>query len=62
MAKKRVVYVVNHVAFFVSHRMPLAIWARLACFDVRLLKGLAGSAVMEEASVAQLQATGVMHR
>ena len=62
MAKKRVVYVVNHVAFFVSHRLPLAIGARLACFDACVLTGRAGSAEMERAAVAQLQAAGVIHR
>ena len=62
MADKRVAYVVNHVAFFVSHRLPLAIGARHTGFSVRLLTGQAGSQEMEQVAQAQLQAAGVEHQ
>ncbi|MEI6834782.1 MAG: glycosyltransferase family 4 protein [bacterium] len=62
MVEKRIAYVVNHAAFFVSHRLPLADGARQAGFDVRLLTGKAGSDEMERTAVMQLQAAGVMHR
>lgn len=62
MVEKRIAYVVNHAAFFVSHRLPLAVGARQAGFDVRLLTGQAGSDEMERTAVMQLQAVGVMHR
>jgi glycosyltransferase involved in cell wall biosynthesis len=61
VADKRVAYVVNHVAFFVSHRLPLAIGVRQAGFSVRLLTGQAGSQEMEQLAQAQLQAAGVEH-
>lgn len=62
MAKKRVAYVVNHAAFFVSHRLPLAMGARHAGFDVCLLTGQAGSQEMELTALTQLQAAGVVHQ
>lgn len=62
MAKKRVAYVVNHAAFFVSHRLPLAMGARESGFDVCLLTGQAGSQEMEQAAVVQLQVEGVAHK
>jgi glycosyltransferase involved in cell wall biosynthesis len=57
----RVAYVVNHAAFFVSHRLPLALGARKAGFDVVLFTGQAGSAQMEGTAVAQLAAAGILH-
>jgi glycosyltransferase involved in cell wall biosynthesis len=62
MVEKRIAYVVNHAAFFVSHRLPLADGARRAGFDVQLLTGQAGSKEMERIAVVQLQAAGVIHR
>jgi glycosyltransferase involved in cell wall biosynthesis len=59
---KRIAYVVNHVAFFVSHRLPLAMGARESDFDVCLLTGQAGSQEMEHTAVVQLQEAGVLHK
>jgi glycosyltransferase involved in cell wall biosynthesis len=58
----RVAYVVNHAAFFVSHRLPLALGARKAGFDVALFTGQAGSEQMEATAVTQLDAANVLHR
>jgi glycosyltransferase involved in cell wall biosynthesis len=62
MFSKRIAYVVNHAAFFVSHRLPLADGALQAGFDIQLLTGQAGSKEMERTAVMQLQAAGVVHR
>jgi len=62
MAKKRVAYVVNNAAFFVSHRLPLAVGAMQAGYGVCLLIGQAGSKEMEHAAVAQLMAVDVPYR
>jgi glycosyltransferase involved in cell wall biosynthesis len=61
MVKKRIAYVVNHAAFFVSHRLPLADGARREGFDIRLLTGQAGSKEMEQSAIMQLRATGLVH-
>lgn len=60
--KFRVAYVVNHAAFFVSHRMPVASGARNAGYDVALFTGQAGSVQMEGTALARLAAEGVLHR
>ncbi len=61
MRKGRVVYVVNHVAFFVSHRLPLAAAARQAGLEVSLLTGKSGSDEMERTAVMQLQLADISH-
>lgn len=53
---------VNHAAFFVSHRLPLALGARTAGYDVRLLSGQAGSALMEQPAINQLKKHQVVHK
>ncbi len=62
MLNKRIAYVVNHAAFFVSHRLPLAKAARQVGLDVRLLTGQAGSEEMESPAVAHLQDASVVHQ
>jgi glycosyltransferase involved in cell wall biosynthesis len=61
MTSKRVAYVVNHAAFFVSHRLALAASARTAGFQVCLMTGQAGSQEMERDALLQLKASGVAH-
>lgn len=61
-SNKRIAYVVNHVAFFISHRLPLAIGAMHAGFTVQLLTGQAGSQEMEQVAEARLQAASVGHQ
>ena len=58
----RIAYVVNHCAFFVSHRLPLALTARQEGFAVHLLTGQAGSQEMEQIAVAELQEAGVPYQ
>jgi glycosyltransferase involved in cell wall biosynthesis len=54
VTNKRVAYVVNHAAFFVSHRLPLALGARQIGFEACLFCGQAGSAEMENFAVRAL--------
>ncbi len=57
----RVVFVVNHVAFFVSHRLPVALAAQARGWTVALVTGQPGSAVMEVAAEAPLRDSGIRH-
>lgn len=60
-AARRVAYVVNHVAFFVSHRLPLALEAIRRGWKVWLYTGRAGSDLMEEEAVSALTASDIQH-
>ena len=62
MCSQRIAYVVNHAAFFVSHRLPIANEALRSGFDVGLFTGQAGNQEMEQAAVMQLQASGLVHK
>ena len=61
MTKLRVVYIVNHVAFFVSHRLPLALKALDNGFNISFT-GKAGSEEMEALAVNQLSAYDISHK
>jgi glycosyltransferase involved in cell wall biosynthesis len=54
-----IVFVVNHAAFFVSHRLPIAKALIAQGVSVRLLTGQGASPVMEAAAVRELAAAGV---
>jgi len=58
---RKVAFVVNHAAFFVSHRLPIALAARHAGYDVALLTGQAGSVAMESSAEGALAACGIRH-
>lgn len=45
---RSVVFVINHAAFFVSHRLPVALSARSQGWSVSLITGQAGSSTMED--------------
>lgn len=62
MPSRRVAYVVNHAAFFVSHRLPLAIGARESGFEVGLFTGQAGSPSMESSAELVLSAAHIPHQ
>ena len=62
MADRRIAYVVNHAAFFVSHRLSLALGARQAGYQVVLFTGQAGSSEMERLAVGSLAVQGIEHR
>ena len=62
MHRLKAVFVVNHAAFFVSHRLRIALSARDSNYEVALLTGQAGSVSMENIAVAKLAAEGIAHQ
>jgi len=58
----RIAFVVNNAAFFVSHRLPIAVAARSAGFEVALFTGQAGSKILEASVDERLAAEGIQHR
>lgn len=54
-------FVVNTAAFFLSHRLPIALEAQRQGYRVALITGQAGSAVMETDTAATLAAHGIAH-
>jgi glycosyltransferase involved in cell wall biosynthesis len=52
MVTRKICFVINHAAFFVSHRMPIALSAQKLGYGVTLITGQAGSESME--SIAEL--------
>lgn len=58
---RRVAFVVNHGAFFVSHRLPIARSIISQGGHVKLFIGRPGSASMEKAAIAELNASNVDH-
>lgn len=61
MSPIRLTFVINHAAFFVSHRLPIALRARVLGHDVRLITGLASSAEMEAPAERILAAERLQH-
>jgi glycosyltransferase involved in cell wall biosynthesis len=57
----RILYVINNAAFFVSHRLPIALAARQRGDDVALVTGKAGSETMERPALDELQRLGLEH-
>jgi len=58
----KILYVVNHAAFFVSHRLPIALAARDQGYAVDLLTGQAGSASMEIIATERLKRVSLRHQ
>ena len=58
----KILYVVNNAAFFCSHRLPIALAARAAGYQVALATGGAGSPTLEEPALRELEAKAVPHR
>ncbi len=57
----KIVFVVNNLAFFVSHRLPIALNALSRGFEVTVITGRAGSKAMEVDAQKKLHATNVKH-
>jgi glycosyltransferase involved in cell wall biosynthesis len=57
-----ILYVVNHAAFFVSHRLPIALAARDQGYSVDLITGQAGSLLMEMPAIETLKKAGIQHQ
>lgn len=61
-SKGKILYVVNHAAFFVSHRLPIALAARDQGFSVELITGQAGSLSMEALAAEKLKEARLSHK
>ncbi len=59
--KYKLVFVVNNAAFFVSHRLPIAIEAQKNGYKVDLITGRPGSSTLEESAVKKLEKHGITH-
>ena len=59
---KKILYVVNHAAFFVSHRLPIAIAARDQGYSIDLVTGRAGSPSMEVFATEKLKTVELRHQ
>ena len=61
-SKAKILYVVNHAAFFVSHRLPIATAARDQGFSIDLITGQAGSPSMEVLAAEKLKVANLHHQ
>ncbi len=61
-SKAKILYVVNHAAFFVSHRLPIAMAARDQGFSIDLITGQAGSPSMEVLAADKLKVANLHHQ
>ena len=59
--KVKILYVVNNAAFFVSHRLPIALAAREQGYSIDLVTGQAGSPSMEVLAVERLKIPSFRH-
>ena len=59
--KNNLVFVVNNAAFFVSHRLPIAIEAQKNGYIVDLITGRPGSGILEESAVKKLEKHDITH-
>lgn len=59
--KLKILYVVNHAAFFVSHRLPIALAARERGYTINLVTGQAGSLSMEALATEKLKEARLLH-
>lgn len=59
--KIKILYVVNHAAFFVSHRLPIALAARDHGYLVSLVTGKAGSPSVEKLATERLLDANLQH-
>jgi glycosyltransferase involved in cell wall biosynthesis len=57
----KLTFVINHAAFFVSHRLPIALHARQNGNEVSLITGQAGSANMEVDAERTLERQQIRH-
>lgn len=60
--RMRIAFVVKNASFFVSHRLPIALAARAAGYDLTLLAGRAGSLTLEASAIRTLEAEGLPHQ
>lgn len=61
-SKAKILYIVNHAAFFVSHRLSIALAARDQGFSIDLITGQAGSLSMEALATEKLKEERLSHK
>ena len=59
--KLKIIFIVNHLAFFISHRLPLAIAAIKNGYEVELITGQPGSVTMENYAEEKLSEFSIKH-
>lgn len=57
--KMRLIYIVNNLGFFVSHRISLAIHAKASGFDVLVIAGSGGSETLEDQAEKVIKRCGI---
>ena len=57
-----IAYIINHVAFFASHRLSLAVTARENGYETMLFTGQPASEVMENAAITRLRSASIPHK
>jgi glycosyltransferase involved in cell wall biosynthesis len=58
---KRLIFIINVPAFFLSHRLPIALAAKRDGWQVSLITGQSSSAKMEAESAQRLSVEGISH-
>ena len=58
---KRLLFIINVPAFFLSHRLPIAVAAKRASWQVELITGQSSSTKMEADSARSLEQAGIVH-
>lgn len=61
MLNPRITFILNNAAFFVSHRLPIALAARREGYTVSLLTGQPGSETMDRSATAVLLSKNIKH-
>ena len=59
--KDKIIYLINNVGFFVSHRLSLAIEAQRRGYDVYLITGLPGSKIIEAEAIDTINKLSIKH-
>ena len=58
---KKIIFLINHVSFFISHRLPIALRAIEEGCNVELITGKAGSETMEKEALKTLKRYDIKH-
>jgi glycosyltransferase involved in cell wall biosynthesis len=58
---KKIIFLINHVSFFISHRLPIALRALEEGCSVELITGKAGSLIMEKQALKVLKKYDIKH-
>ena len=59
--KKSIIFFVNHLAFFVSHRLPIAKKLLKSSYDVKIICGQYGNFEMENQATLEIEKCKMYH-